>query len=172
MDSVEKYLANYSGDSVASIAFAWNGKHAAEFVDSNLEFRRAVIQYVLTQLPETPLIIIKDLFRAEAAFAKEAWGVNRDLHMLGQELLTRGRTLYFQDFLLGATSSFDTLLECGNISIEPSLKKELADYCKSQIAEATNGSSSMWEYGLEKFSYVPPEKLSRKNWLLRLFGRN
>ena len=82
--------------------FAWNGKHAEEFEDANYEFRHAVLEVVMADLAAAPIELIRDLYDAETALAKEAWGVYAEaVRALAEELLTRGGPEYVEDFLTG-----------------------------------------------------------------------
>jgi hypothetical protein len=103
MANLCEFVARYStSEDRARIAFAWNGKHAGEFEDANYEFRREVLEIVLAEPAAVPIELIRDLYDAETALAKEAWGVYAEaVRALAEELLTRGGSEYVEDFLTG-----------------------------------------------------------------------
>src|SRR3954471_11702433 len=86
----------------ARIAFAWNVKHAEQFRDANEEFRGRVLECALANLGTVPIVLVRDLYDAETAWAAEAWCVNAEaVRALAEELLTRGGPDYVEAFLAG-----------------------------------------------------------------------
>ncbi|MEM8861920.1 MAG: hypothetical protein AAGD96_26660, partial [Chloroflexota bacterium] len=69
---IDEFVKNYSNDDELKILFAWNGKHADDFFDENLEFRRKVLKYFEKYPKEFSIELVGDLYDAETAFAKEA----------------------------------------------------------------------------------------------------
>jgi len=91
-----------SAEERARITFAWNGKHAEEFQDANDAFRQQVLEVVLADVRAAPIELVRDLYDAETAHAKEAWGVNTEaVRSLAEELLTRGGPEFVEDYLRG-----------------------------------------------------------------------
>jgi hypothetical protein len=104
MANPRDFVRHYTGtaEDRARVAFAWNGKHAEEFEDANYNFRRSVLRVVLADLHAAPIALVRDLYDAETAMAKEAWGVYAEaVRALAEELLTRGGPDYVEDFLAG-----------------------------------------------------------------------
>ena len=65
MDEVSEFIRSYSSSSgELRIGFDWNGKHAEEFVDCNMEFRNSIREAVLANIAAAPLELVRDLFRA------------------------------------------------------------------------------------------------------------
>jgi len=110
MDDVAKFVTNYSGADEDRIRFDWNGKHAEEFVDRNMDFRESVREAVLENVSSAPLVLVRDLFRAETQFSREAWGIVDGVWELAECLLRRGGTAYLDDYLEGKHQSFDASL--------------------------------------------------------------
>lgn len=103
------FTTSYSEQDQCKISFAWNGKHAKDFVDSNLHFRKGVIRFVLeNEQLYFPVELIKDLFLEEAKCSVQAWGIGNDFHKLGEKLIRSGKNIYLDEFLVGAYASFDT----------------------------------------------------------------
>lgn len=103
MEAVNEFCARYtSAEGRARIAFAWNGKHAEQFLDANQPFRQRVLKTVLASLDRVPIELVRDLYDAETAWASEAWCVNAEaVRALAEELLTRGGPEFVEDFLRG-----------------------------------------------------------------------
>ena len=106
------FVAHYDGAEQARIAFAWNGKHAEQFCDHNLSFRRQVLAYCLAHADAVPLALWRDMWTAEAACAKEAWSVIKEFDLLAQHLLINGGEAVLDDFVSGYCASFDTYVAC------------------------------------------------------------
>ncbi|RKP44060.1 hypothetical protein D7Z26_26990 [Cohnella endophytica] len=131
------------------IIFDWNGKHANEFVDSNQQFRRNIIKFVIEndQL-FFPIELYRDLFLEEAKWSVQAWSVGIDFHKLGEKLIRYGKDKFLNDFLIGAFSSFDTycssrMMNLKRFEIEAvleELKKRINDPdCKDFIDKYDSG---------------------------------
>ncbi|MHB1038174.1 MAG: hypothetical protein ACYC35_13665 [Pirellulales bacterium] len=125
MNDLSHFIASYSNSDERRIAFAWNGKHAGDFNDGNLEFRKAVLDAVLANPAVAPLALVRDLFRAETEFSREAWCVDNRVAALAGIMLTRGKTEVLMDFLRGKCQSFDASMACGGMVIEPEVAAEL-----------------------------------------------
>jgi hypothetical protein len=110
MNDVAAFIASYNSTNERRIRFDWNGKHAEEFVDRNLEFRAVVREAVLADVSAAPLELVRDLFRAETQCSREAWGIVDRVDILAESLLRRGGTQYLDDFLDGKFQSFDASL--------------------------------------------------------------
>lgn len=121
MTSPTQFIRDYAPQDRGSIAFAWNGKHAEEFFDSNASFRRSVIEACLASPTQAPSTLLEDLFLAESCWAREAWGSPRDFAQLGQTLLERGEADAIPAFSKGFMASFDTFCACHEIALAPDL---------------------------------------------------
>jgi len=110
LPEVTAFIANYSSSDESRIRFDWNGKHAADFVDRNMEFRESVREAVLEDVSSAPLELVRDIFRAETRCSKEAWCIVKGVGVLAEALLRRGGTLYLDDYLEGKFQSFDASL--------------------------------------------------------------
>ncbi|MDZ4821097.1 MAG: hypothetical protein SGJ20_19200 [Planctomycetota bacterium] len=74
-NDVTTFVAGYTSADECRICFAWNGKHAEEFDDANMNFRDAVYDFVLDDIEAVPIELVRDLFKAEAECSVEAWGI-------------------------------------------------------------------------------------------------
>lgn len=153
MSFVRDFIRTYTPQAETQIAFAWNGKHANEFADSNMQFRQEVCSYFEDEKETFSLPLIAALFKAETLFAKEAWGVNRAVSELAQELLERGGVAQLDVYLAGARCGMDAFMETGNITLSKPRCQELLDRCLVN-ANATDGSGTQWGMLAERFSYL------------------
>jgi hypothetical protein len=153
MVTVKDFVRTYTPEAEPQIAFAWNGKHASEFVDSNTQFRRDVCIYFEEEKDAFALPLIAALYKAETHFAKEAWGVNRAVSSLAQELLERGGIEYLDVYLTGARCGMDAFMESGNITLSKPRCQEILDKCLAN-ASATDGTEKQWRMLAERFSYL------------------
>lgn len=147
------FARNYSPEDEQHIGFAWNGKHADGFVDSNMLFRTEVCSYFLENKEDLSLPLIAALFKAETLFAKEAWGVNRVVSSLAQELLERGGADYLDVYMAGARCGMDAFIESGNITLSRHRCRELFAACEANAAVA-NGAEKQWSMLAERFAFL------------------
>lgn len=121
MNDIAAFIARYTADDEKRIRFDWNGKHAEEFADRNLEFRAAVRETVLAEVTAGPLKLVRDLFRAETQYSREAWSIAVGVSALAEDLLRRGGTRYLADFLEGKFQSFGVSLGSAFVVDQPLL---------------------------------------------------
>ncbi len=153
MPTVQELVRSYSAADEGQIAFAWNGRHADELVDANMQFRRAVCTCFEEDKAAFPLPLIAALFKAETLFAKEAWGVNRIVSILAQEMLERGGAAYLDIYLAGARCGMDAFLETGNIALSKARCRELMVQCQANAA-VDAGQKQQWAMLAERFSFL------------------
>jgi hypothetical protein len=153
MSVVRDFVHTYVPQAEARIDFAWNGKHSNEFVDPNMQFRKEVCSYFDDEKDTFSLPLIAALFKAETLFAKEAWGVNRVVSKLAQELLERGGVQYLDVYLAGARCGMDAFIETGNITLSKPRCQELLDRCLTN-ANGTDGNGKQWGMLAERFSFL------------------
>jgi hypothetical protein len=133
MNELTAFVDGYDGTQQARITFAWNGKHAKEFQDANLELRRLVIENALPRLDVVPLALVRDLFTAETQFAQEAWGVNTCVSALAQALLIRGGASELEVYGAAIGRGMDAGLASKNIQLPPTLSLSLAQTCLERL---------------------------------------
>eukprot|EP01031_Cornospumella_fuschlensis_P051446 gene51446-62914_t len=143
MSAVNDFVRTYAPQAEAQIAFSWNGKHASEFVDWNMQFRQEVCAYFEDENDVFPLPLVAALFKAETLFAKEAWGVNRVVSKLAQELLERGGVEYLDVYLAGARCGMDAFMETGNVTLSKPRCQELVVRCLAN-ANTADGNGTQW----------------------------
>ncbi|MCE9552734.1 MAG: hypothetical protein K8T91_05060, partial [Planctomycetes bacterium] len=125
MDDVSQFIRSFGDADENRIAFAWNGKHGEHFSDANYEFRKAVLESVCAAISAAPLPLVRDLFRAETEFSREAWCIDLRVRKLAETMLMRGGTECLMPFLIGKHQSFDASLACASIQIAPQLATSL-----------------------------------------------
>ncbi|RKP57937.1 hypothetical protein D7Z26_00010 [Cohnella endophytica] len=143
------FSTGYDVSNRNQIIFDWNGKHANEFLDSNQQFRRNIIKFVIeNEQVFFPVELYRDLFLEEAKWSVQAWSVGFDFHKLGEKLIRYGKDKFLNDFLIGAFSSFDTycssrMMNLKRFEIEAvleELKKRINDPdCKDFIDKYDSG---------------------------------
>jgi len=95
---LNNFIENYSSNDFDKIKFDWNGKHADEFKDNNLTFRKELVEYIVPYLSSVNLELIRDLYIELSKLAKEAWGAPKHFNLLGQELILRDYKKYIIDY--------------------------------------------------------------------------
>ncbi|MBU6172180.1 MAG: hypothetical protein KGQ60_00155 [Planctomycetes bacterium] len=113
------FIDGYGPDSLERICFAWNQKHAAEFVDANDAFRQQVIAAVLSDPGKAGIDLIADLFEAEARWSNEAGCVRRWFSKLASLLLVRGGEEQLDRFIEWVGVSMNTYCQCHAMEIDP-----------------------------------------------------
>lgn len=144
-DEVADFVRGYAPGQVKRIQFAWNGKHASDFFDSNQAFRAAVVEYVRAQPGEASAELLTDLFKASASWAREAWGAPRGFEELAAALLTRRGEEALPDFRWGLGQSFDTFGACHQMRLDPVLAKKLQSAAEAGIAVVLTEDKKAWE---------------------------
>jgi hypothetical protein len=135
MTDVTTFVASYSEADRPRIDFAWNGKHAAEFSDTNQQFRRDVVSYCIEEPGKASAELLGHLFTAEALWAREAWGSPQHFGTLAAALLQRGGEGSLDTFARGLSASFDTLGACHRtMRISPDLAARLAVAARESAA--------------------------------------
>jgi hypothetical protein len=138
MDAVEEYIANYVESDAERIAFAWNGKHATEFVDTNQDFRWQVIRHCVAHPESASVPLLEALIRADAAWSREAWCSPNHFDSLARVLLVCGREAALDTFTECFLASFDTFGACHQMELPPELLSELTSALRQRIAAAAN----------------------------------
>ncbi len=152
MSNVDQFISEYSATEESKICFAWNGKHGELFADSNYEFRKGVLDEVMKNPEAIDLLIIRDIFRAETEFSKEAWSIDRRVSRLAEALLKRGGTLYLDDYLIGRSQSFDAYLACGDVKLDNELAQNLIKLVQERLGQERDQSKrKILESGHEFF---------------------
>lgn len=125
MSEITEFIEHYTPSGHERIAFAWNGKHAEEFIDANQSFRWTVVQECLANSERVPLPLLENLFLADADWAVQAWGTPGHFAPLGGALLVRGGSAALESFSKGFNASFDTFGACHEIQLPESLLPSL-----------------------------------------------
>jgi len=138
-DFLRSYINNYSKNNFDDIKFNWNGKHAEDFVETNLFFRdKVMVFYILHPPNNNNLLLLRDLFVESCKHSKEAWGTKGyasvgHLGILGEIMLNKSVGSCIIDFIEFFDISMDTYGECMGISLTKAAKKAAIDKIKSMI---------------------------------------
>jgi hypothetical protein len=136
MTDIEQFVRDYDGSQKQRIEFAWNGKHASEFLDANQEFRSNVVAFVCENSGQGSLELLRDLFIEESKWSVQAWCAPFTFANLGGLLLTRGGVDYLPNFLDGFNASFDTFGACHQIDLDPIVASALLRHALQQLNDA------------------------------------
>jgi hypothetical protein len=164
------FSTGYTSQDQVKFSFNWNGKHAKELVDSNQEFRRNLIKFVIEndQL-YFPIDLIRDIYLEEAKWSVQAWSVGFDFHKLGERLIRFGKNMYINDFLIGAFSSFDTYCSSRMMNLEIFEVELVLEELKRRLKDPDfKEYKDKYESGIELFeSYI---KGNQRQGLYQLNG--
>jgi hypothetical protein len=138
VQELKKFADNYSAVDFDKIKLDWNGKYGGEFHDNNLDFRMQISEYVISNLDDTKLELIKDLYLEIGKSSEGTFGVYLNFHLLAQELLQRGGAEYLLDYIRGASHTMDTALASGQITLSKEDAKKLLDYFDWKKETAAN----------------------------------
>lgn len=144
-DEVASFVRSYVPHQVERIRFAWNGKHAKDFVDSNHAFRSAVIEYVRAHPGEAATELLTDLFRESASCSREAWGAPLGFEEIAAALLVRRGEDALPDFRWGLGQSFDVFGACHHMRLDPALARRLQIAAGAGVAAASPEDRGAWE---------------------------
>jgi hypothetical protein len=149
---VTHFISTADRESLCLIAFAWNGKHAAEFIDANQQFRFAVVEHICSTPGDASIELLAALFRESSLWAVEAWGSPPHFGELGALLLTRGGETVLPDFLVDFTRSFDTFGACHAMQVDPVILRRLLLVSTERRGAASEAERMRWEAGVELFT--------------------
>lgn len=150
--NIDEFINTYDESKNSYLCFSWNGKHAEDFKDANLNFRRSVIASVLSDITKAPLPLIRDLYLAETQYAKEAWCVHSSVSMLAESLLMRGGTSEFDNYCKGLQYGFDAFMAAMNINLSIEMKSQLVEICKHRILDQKYEKNKMlYQLLIDKF---------------------
>lgn len=151
-EKIKAFINGYTSADERFIRFAWNGKHAKEFVDENHDFRNAVHDAISLNLHETPLELIRDVFRAETQFSREAWCIDGRVGQLAEQLLRRGKDRFVEDFLEGKCQSFDASIGVDAFAIDLPLAERLLEVVRVSLRSETDKDRiELLQFGEETF---------------------
>jgi hypothetical protein len=147
-----EFVRGYGPGHLGRIRFAWNGKHADEFVDANEDFRASVVEYVRERPGEASAELLADLFKEGASWAREAWCSPHGFEEVAAALLARRGEDALPDFSWGFLQSFDTFGACHHMTLEPILARRLQRAAEDGASVAAPEARPGWEAMRDLFS--------------------
>lgn len=144
-EELAAFVRGYLPGHVARIQFAWNGKHAREFVDANEPFRAAVLEYVRAHPGEASAELLTDLYKECASCSREAWCSPRGFEEIAAALLARRGEDALPDFRWGIGQSFDVFGAVHRMKLDPALAVRLRGAAEAAIATASPEDQGAWE---------------------------
>ena len=136
-----EFINGYQAEDLARIAFAWNGKHANEFVDANQQFRWTVVRDCIENPSIARRELLEHLFLADAEWSRQAWGAPKHFADLGQILLQRGGCDAIDAFSVGFATSFDTFGACHGIKLSAEMLDSLLACARNKLSDASDSKS-------------------------------
>jgi hypothetical protein len=164
MLDVPSFVAGYSREYRHSIAFVWNGKHAADFVDGNQKFRWEVIGHCIAHPEAAALPLLADLFLADAEWSRQAWGAPQHFGKLGALLLERGGDEALVPFSEGFSSSFDTYGACHAMTLPPFVLARLREATAVALAADRDEASTKRLSACRELFGKLADGTARKGW--------
>jgi len=153
IEDAPKLLIDYTEDDEYYIFFDWNGKHGSAFADSNVAFRRAVLAAVIAEPDRACILLVRDLFRAETQYSREAWSIDLRVRTLAEMLLIRGGVVYVEDYLEGKAQGFDAWCATSHFAHTPELgTKMLAEVERRLASSPDEQRRKLLEMGREAFA--------------------
>lgn len=125
---LQRFIDNYTSADFERIKLSWNGKYGQDFEDDNYDFRVQVCEFVVPQIDNVKLDLIRDLYCETGKTSPMTFGVYVKFHLFADELLKRGGTDYLLDYIRGASYSMDTLMSSGRLTISKEQAKKLLDH--------------------------------------------
>ena len=151
---ITEFIANYTTKRRSQIAFAWDGKYGDNFNDPNIDFRIKVIDAVVENPELAPLDLVKDLYIAEIACARETKGIYLKVRFLAGILLNRGGSAYLKVFLEGRIGTMDTFCETAQVKLSQEVATQLAKECQKSAYSAENDyDRHFYQKGREFFEW-------------------
>jgi len=156
MQSISDFIAGYTDADRQRIAFAWNGKHAADFEDANQAFRLQVVAACLASPEAVSPLLLEHLFQADAAWSREAWGAPKHFAKLGSVLLTQGKESVLDAFADNFPRSFDTYAGSHHMQLAPELLSRLILHTEERLAMTTESTQRKPLEAALEFKRMPP----------------
>ena len=141
MNATASFVTRYSAADRPAIDFAWNGKHADQFVDANQQARWDVVAHCINEPGSAPPLLLEHLFLADAAWTREAWGAPHHFAALASLLLQRGGEAVVETFASGLNASFDAFGACHEMKLSPEIAARLVVVASEKAALATDERS-------------------------------
>ncbi|HYF02358.1 MAG TPA: hypothetical protein VEC36_03200 [Patescibacteria group bacterium] len=136
------------------IKFDWNGQHGDKFEDKNIDFRMQLCEFLIPQIENVKIELIKDLYTELAKCAEETWGVYNKFHLFAEQLLKRGKTRFLHEYMKGASLSMDTYLASGRIKISQGFAYEILNYMiEREKISSDKEELQMLEFFKERFEW-------------------
>ncbi|HSR54179.1 MAG TPA: hypothetical protein VLV83_25400 [Acidobacteriota bacterium] len=138
MTKLRQFVERYSEHDATAVRFAWNGKHGDDLKDDNADFRDELLGHFLDHKDSFPVALLRDLYDAETAYAREAWVIDLRVGKLAQEMLIRDGKSSLDVYAKGLIRSMDTYATAGRIDLPEDLRRTLAEECAARIARASS----------------------------------
>ncbi|HEY1200324.1 MAG TPA: hypothetical protein VGE79_05055 [Niastella sp.] len=127
-EKFQSFADNYTHEDFDRISFRWEGGYGDELKDKNIDFRMQLCEWLLPQIHQVRLELLKDLYLEIGKASEYTLGCYIRFHLLGQELLERGGTTYLKAYLQGAANTMDTALVSSKIQLSKDRAIELLEY--------------------------------------------
>ena len=103
---------------------------------------------VLTQLPTTPIELVRDLFLADTRCSREAWSISLEVRHLADELLRRGGSDYLDDYLEGKFQGTDASMTSSAFNIDLPLAQAMLTAVRERLRKSPDSTKvDLWRKG-------------------------
>lgn len=152
---LKNFAKGYSEVDFNKIKFNWNGKHGDDFHDPNMDFRIQLCEFLKDDFSFATDQLIIDLFSELSECAGEAWEVYSHYDLLATELLERGGANYFDAYLKGAMTCFDTALGSSPVNLSKVRVVEILNHITTRLEQGQDAQASEgYEYMLKRFKWL------------------
>ena len=167
MKNISDFIDRYDSTQESEIKFTWSEQDTTKFIDQNFEFREQVNKVVICSPNQAPLDLVRDLYKAEIAYANKSGSISTKVHHLAEILLNRGGVTYLRDFLTGRYgSSIDTKQETNRVSLAQELISILLHECQQRLDTAIdNLEYDLWQDGINLFTFE--KQFAYPEWFYR-----
>jgi hypothetical protein len=172
LESIVNFIIHYDSTQEQEIAFVCNEQGITKFTDLNFEFRKQVNTAVIYSSNHAPLDLVRDLYKAEIAYARKFGSVSKQVHHLVEILLSRGKINYLRDFLVGRhCSSIAIKQETNRVSLGKELISIFLNECQEKLDTAIdNLEHDLWQDGVNLFSWE--KQFTYPEWFYRKLVSN
>ena len=118
MEELQQFADNYTSKDFDRIKFDWNGKHGDDFFDPNYDFRMRLSTFLLPQLKEANVQLLRDLYVEIGKSSKVTFSIYSNFHLLAQELISRDWKENLIWYMKGAAQSADAYMSSARIVID------------------------------------------------------
>jgi len=152
---LQVFADNYKSTDFYKIQYNWNGKYGQEFHDNNYDFRIKLCQYLIPQINNVNIELVRDLYAETTKTLKATFSIYMNIHIYAQELLRRDWKKYLMDYMQGGTYGMDPYLGIGRIEIGKEVAQQILDFMISTLQTTTDDNEKkLMTIFLQRFQWL------------------